>query len=91
LIRTGALELATIGITVNAMAPRQTEIEPFRAGMPTGSETERRLLSLVSMQRFSRPDELVAPIAFLLSKNAGFITTQTWFVDGSASIGRAAV
>ncbi|MBD8873676.1 SDR family oxidoreductase [Rhodanobacter sp. DHB23] len=89
--RTWALELATTGITVNSVAPGPTETELFRAGTPVGSEAERRFLSLVPMQRFGKPDELAAAIAFLLSEDAGFITGQTLFVDGGASIGKAAV
>lgn len=89
--RTWALELATTGITVNSVAPGPTETELFRAGTPMGSEAERRFLSLVPMQRFGTPDELAAAIAFLLSEDAGFITGQTLFVDGGASIGKAAM
>jgi 3-oxoacyl-[acyl-carrier protein] reductase len=87
--RSWALELAGTGITVNAVAPGPTETELFRANSPPGSEGERRYLSVVPMGRFGTPDEIAAAIAFLLSEDAGFMTGQTLYVDGGASIGKA--
>jgi 3-oxoacyl-[acyl-carrier protein] reductase len=86
-----ALELATSGITVNAVAPGPIDTELFRENNPPGSQGESRYLAMVPTGRLGRTDEIAAAIAFVLSDDASFITGQTLFVDGGASIGRLLV
>lgn len=87
--RAWAGELATSGITVNAVAPGPTETELFRASSPVGSASEKLYLDRVPQRRFGRPEEIAAAICFLLSDDAGFITGQTLRADGGGSIGAA--
>jgi 3-oxoacyl-[acyl-carrier protein] reductase len=85
--RTMAIELAGDGITANAIAPGPTETELFRFNNPEGSDGETRYLAKIPMRRFAHPTEIAAAITFLASGSAAFITGQTLFVDGGASLG----
>ena len=42
------------------------------------------------LKRVAEPEEIAAPVCFLLSAEASFITGQTLYVDGGGSIGKAA-
>lgn len=85
--RTIAIELAAEGITANAVAPGPTETELFRSNNARGSEGEARYLAKVPMHRFAKPAEIADAITFFASDAAAFITGQTLFVDGGASLG----
>jgi len=85
--RTMAVELAADGITANAITPGPTETELFRANNPQGGEGKARYLTRVPMRRFAHPSEIAGAIAFLAGTGAAYITGQTLFVDGGASLG----
>lgn len=87
--KTWAGELATSGITVNAVAPGPTETEMYRERSPQGSELERRFLENIPMRRVGQPREIAHVIASLLHDDAGYITGQIVRVDGGGSVSGA--
>lgn len=84
-----ALELATHGITVNAISPGPTATEMFNKNNPPGSDGYKRYTGMVPMNRVAPPDEIANVITFFMSEGASFVTGQNVYVDGGASVGPA--
>jgi len=86
--RTWALELAPLGITVNVVAPGPiAETAMFHEVVPAGSEREAKLAAGIPVRRLGRPDDVARAVLFFAAPESGFITGQTLFVCGGASVG----
>lgn len=73
------------------MRSRAEPSQQFYEKVLPGSEEEKLYSSMIPAGRFGQPSEIAAAIAFFCSEDAGFVTGQTLFVDGGASIGRSLV
>ncbi|MCA1609733.1 MAG: beta-ketoacyl-ACP reductase [Thermoanaerobaculia bacterium] len=74
-----ALEMATHGITVNAVAPGLIDTEIIAHLKP---EAREEFVRRIPMGRFGAPEDIAALVSFLVSDRAGYITAQVWRVDG---------
>ena len=79
LSKTIAKELASRGITVNCIAPGYITTEMTD---DISDEAKNLLHSQIPLGRIGRPDDIATTALFLASDEAGYITGQTFTVDG---------
>lgn len=87
--RAAALELADVGIRVNAILPGAVDTQMLRAGLarhPAGIEdAESGLISKTPLRRLAQPADIAAAVSFLLdSEHSAFVTGQAFAIDGGA-------
>lgn len=82
--RASAMELASRGILVNAIAPGLIDTPILRALTP---ERLAAQLALQPTGRAGRPEDIAQAVSFLVSPQTSFITGQVLFVDGGKSLG----
>ncbi len=76
-VRSLSREVASRGVTVNAVAPGIIASPAVEAVMDA-----RRIAEIVPMKRAGTPAEVAALVGFLASAEAGYISGQTIAVDG---------
>jgi 3-oxoacyl-[acyl-carrier protein] reductase len=89
--RTWALETAPHGITVNVVAPGPVETDMFHDVIPRGSPKAEQLARSIPVGRIGRPSDVARAVMFFASPDADFITGQSLYVCGGASIGSLAL
>jgi 3-oxoacyl-[acyl-carrier protein] reductase len=77
--KAAARELASRGITVNAIAPGFIETDMTAA---VSEEMRREMLSRIPLNRFGQPEEIAEAALFLAGPAGRYITGQVLTVDG---------
>src|SRR5664279_1711212 len=74
-----ARELASRGITVNALAPGLIETDMTAV---LSDEIRKTILSKIPLGKLGQPDDIAGAVAYLASAEARYITGQVLAVDG---------
>jgi len=85
--RTWALELAPKGITANVVAPGPIQTDMFYDVVEAGSDREANIAKGIPVQRLGRADDVARAVMFFSDPANSFVTGQTLYVCGGASIG----
>jgi len=76
-------ELAPHGIYVNCVAPGWVDTD-MSASALHDPEISRQIFRVIPIGRAGKPEEIAAPILFLCTPHAGFITGEIFNVNGGA-------
>jgi NAD(P)-dependent dehydrogenase (short-subunit alcohol dehydrogenase family) len=88
LTRSLAIEFATQGVTVNAIAPGIVETPMFQGFK---AEAQDRLRKSVPMQRIGLPSDVAQAVLFFAARASAYITGQLLYVCGGRSLSSPSV
>lgn len=74
-----AQEIGSRGITVNVVAPGFIDTDMTQS---LSEEVRKALMDRVPVQRLGAPDDIAAAVAYLASREAGYVTGTTLHVNG---------
>ncbi len=86
LTRVLAVELASAGVRVNAVAPGFTRTGLVNQALGDGSLQEKWMVERVPLGRLAEPDEIARVVRFLAGPDASFVTGQVIIADGGWTI-----
>jgi 3-oxoacyl-[acyl-carrier protein] reductase len=89
-VRTLGIELGPYGVNANAIAPGfiatdMTDATAARVGMPV-EDFRKAAADRNPVRRVGYPEDIAAAAAFLCSDESSYITGQTLYVDGGATL-----
>ncbi|AEG50184.1 3-oxoacyl-(acyl-carrier-protein) reductase [Sphingobium chlorophenolicum L-1] len=87
LTRVAAMENASKGVRVNALAPGLTDTPMVAATRVENVAFDNMARTAVPMKRAAQPDEAAAAAVWLCSPAASYVTGQMIIVDGGLTIG----
>ena len=85
--RTWAMELGPAGITVNAIAPGPVVTDMFTDVMAEDSDKAKALAASLPRRRLGRSEDVARATWYFLDPMNDWVTGQTLFVCGGASLG----
>ena len=85
--QTLAVEWASHGIRVNAVAPGPIESPGAAKQLWSTPEAVDRITSMVPMRRWGTGEEVANAVAFLAAPQSGYITGEVLTIDGGARLG----
>lgn len=86
LARAAALDLAALGVTVNAVGPGLVGTD-MTSSTVDDPQAAAWYLDHIPARRFGTADDVAGAVAFLISDDAGWITGHHLIVDGGQTIG----
>ena len=89
--RTWALELAPHGITVNTVAPGPVLTDNFWGIIEKDSDRQHDLAKRIPVGRLGETKDVVNAFLFFLDPENSFVTGQTLYVCGGASVGTLSI
>ncbi|MGF6812395.1 NAD(P)-dependent dehydrogenase (short-subunit alcohol dehydrogenase family) [Paraburkholderia sp. Clong3] len=84
--KSAALEVASTGVRVNAVAPGPTDTGMLDRFTST-AENKAALAATVPLARIGKPDDIATAVLYLAADGAAFVTGQILTVDGGKTAG----